>query len=151
MAEQTHRLEIPSSTRHLAEVRRFVERYAREVGLSEEMVDQFRLAVDEACTNVIEHAYRGDESYMISICVTTTRDRFTVVIRDRGRAFEPQRYQSPDLLDLVQQRRDGGFGVHLMRRLMDRVEYRRRGDYNEVALTKYVEAGTSNNGSNASA
>lgn len=147
VAQQTHRLTIPSSTRHLAEVRRFVERYARAAGLPDDAVDQFRLAVDEACTNVIEHAYCGDESREIAVGVTMTRDRFTVVIRDQGRAFEPHKYHSPDLMDLVQQRRDGGFGVHLMRRLMDRVEYRRRGDFNEVALTKYVGESALNNGS----
>lgn len=149
MAQQTHRLTIPSSTRHLSQVRRFVERYAREARLSDDVVDQFRLAVDEACTNVIEHAYAGDESREIAVSVSVTPARFTVVIRDQGLAFEPQKYQSPDLMDLVQQRRDGGFGVHLMRRLMDRVEYRRRGEYNEVALTKYVEDAVQNGATNA--
>lgn len=124
-----------------------MERYAREANLPDEVVDQFKLAVDEACTNVIEHAYCGDTSCDITVAVTITGERFTVVIRDEGRAFEPQSYQSPDLVNLVQQRRDGGFGVHLMRRLMDRVEYRKRGRFNEVALTKYVEDGALKNGS----
>lgn len=141
MAAKTHRLTIPSATQHLARARRFVEKHARECGLPEDVVDRFRLAVDEACTNVIEHAYFGDASKEIGITITATPDRFTVVIRDEGQSFQPQKYQSPNLVDLVHQRRDGGFGVHLMRRLMDRVEYRRRGAYNEVALTKYVEAG----------
>lgn len=147
MAQHTHKLTIPSSTQHLSEVRRFVERYAREAKLQDDVVDQFKLAVDEACTNVIEHAYCGDASCEIAVAVTITDARFTVVIRDDGRSFEPQSYQSPDLINLVQQRRDGGFGVHLMRRLMDRVEYRKRGRFNEVALTKYVEEGAVKNGS----
>jgi serine/threonine-protein kinase RsbW len=137
VSQETHKLKVGSSTSNLAKVRSFVERYARETGFSPETVDEFKLAVDEACTNVIEHAYMGDASRSIELSITITPQYFTVIIRDEGRAFEPSVYRSPNLVDLVQQRRDGGFGVHLMRRLMDRVEYRRRGRFNEVALTKY--------------
>jgi serine/threonine-protein kinase RsbW len=137
VAQETHKLRIGSSTSNLAAVRAFVERYARETGFPAQTVGEFKLAVDEACTNVIEHAYCGDASF-IELSIVITPQYFTVVIiRDEGQAFEPAAYQSPNLVDLVQQRRDGGFGVHLMRKLMDRVEYRRRGRFNEVALTKY--------------
>jgi serine/threonine-protein kinase RsbW len=141
VAQETHKLKIGSSTQNLGDVRRFVERYARESGFSETSVNEFKLAVDEACTNVIEHAYCGDTTCSIEVSITITEQYFTVVIRDEGRAFEPAAYQSPNLVDLVHQRRDGGFGVHLMRKLMDRVEYRRRGRFNEVALTKYHPRG----------
>jgi serine/threonine-protein kinase RsbW len=137
VAQETHKLKIGSATTNLGAVRGFVEQYAREAGFSEATVGEFKLAVDEACTNVIEHAYCGDASCSIEISITITPQYFTVVIRDEGEAFEPAAYQSPNLVDLVHQRRDGGFGVHLMRKLMDRVEYRRRGRFNEVALTKY--------------
>ncbi|MFW5973374.1 MAG: ATP-binding protein [Bacteroidota bacterium] len=144
MTQQEHILTIPSATQYLAEVRRFVEKRARTAGLPDDVVDQFKLAVDEACSNVIEHAYAGEASHTIDIKVVSNAARFTVLIRDQGRSFEPQHYRSPDLFDLVQHRKDGGFGVHLMRRLMDRVEYRRRGSVNEVSLTKYVPEGTLN-------
>lgn len=137
MAQETHKLKVGSSTSNLVAVRDFVERYAREAGFPESTVGEFKLAVDEACTNVIEHAYCGDASCSIELSITITPQYFTVVIRDEGEAFEPASYQAPSLVDLVHQRRDGGFGVHLMRKLMDRVEYRRRGRFNEVALTKY--------------
>src|SRR5690625_2341786 len=86
---------IPSSTRHLSEVRRFVEQHAREAGLSEADVDKFRLAVDEACTNVIEHACKGDETYRITITINIKGPRVTMLIRDDGEAFDPEKY-APD-------------------------------------------------------
>lgn len=147
MAKETHTLKIGSSTNNLAAVRAFVERYADEAGFAHEAVEEFKLAVDEACSNVIEHAYKGDESCNIELCITITPEYFTVVIRDEGQAFEPSAYRQPNIVDMVQQRRDGGFGVHLMRKLMDRVEYRRRGRFNEVALTKYHRSGQESNGS----
>ncbi len=138
MADKTYHMTIPSSTRHLSEIRRFVEQHAREAQLSEADVDKFRLAVDEACTNVIEHACKGDETYRITITINIKGPRVTMLIRDDGEAFDPEKYAPPNLIEMAEKRRDGGFGIHLMRSLMDRVEYRRRGRFNEVALTKYV-------------
>lgn len=128
---------IPSSTRHLGEVRRFVEQHAQEAALPEDVVEQLRMAVDEACSNVIEHAYDGDEDCEINVAVIVAPDRFTIRIRDKGRPFRPQAYRPPDVKRFVQQRRSGGLGVHLMRQLMDRVEYHTRGAVNEVRLIKY--------------
>lgn len=128
---------IRSSTHHLGEVRRFVEEHAHGAQLPDEQVEQLRMAVDEACSNVIEHAYKGDEDCTIEVAVIVAPDRFTVRIRDEGRPFRPQAYTPPDVKQFVQQRRSGGLGVHLMRQLMDRVEYNTQGAVNEVRLVKY--------------
>lgn len=137
MARSTHTLTIPSSTRYLEEVRNFVARHAVKAKFPEQAVEQFKIAVDEACTNVIKHAYRGEDAHRIDIAVIVEKDRFTVRIQDQGRAFRPEVYTEPDIFALAKKRRSGGFGVHIMRRLMDNVEYRQHGGTNEVLLTKY--------------
>lgn len=137
MARSIHKTTIPSSTRYLENVRRFVATHALQADFPEDMVESFKIAVDEACTNIIEHAYKGEDGHTIDIAVIIDSDRFTVRIRDEGEAFDPNRYTEPNLLEFAQHRRAGGFGVHIMRRLMDRVEYRKRGSFNEVCLTKY--------------
>lgn len=137
MARSIHTIKIPSSTRYLEEARRFVETYARAADLAEETVEHFKIAVDEACTNVIKHSYKGDASHQIDLAVIVDNDYFTVRIRDEGQAFQPEFYKEPDIFELAKRRRAGGLGVHMMRRLMDRVEYRKRGKVNEVNLTKY--------------
>lgn len=129
---------IPSATRHLGAVRQFVAERAEAEGLSEESVQALRMAVEEACANIIEHAYAGDASQEIDVAVIADADRFTVRIRDEGEPFRPEKYHTPDVRELVKRRRSGGLGVHLMRRLMDQVEYRTRPEgTNEVRLTKY--------------
>jgi len=138
VARSVHTISIPSSTRYLEDARQFVERYAREAKLKEDTVEQFKIAVDEACTNVIKHAYKGDEAHQIDLTIIFDKNRFTVRIRDEGQAFQPEQYQEPDIFKMAKTRRSGGFGVHIMRRLMDRVEYRTRGKVNEVHLTKYL-------------
>lgn len=137
MAKSVHTLRIPSSTRYLEQVRRFIEKHARNANLADEAIEQFKIAVDEACTNVIKHAYRGDDSQQIDLAVIVEDDRVTVRIRDAGRSFQQEYYTSPDIFELAENRRAGGFGVHIMRSLMDRVEYITRGNKNEVRLTKF--------------
>lgn len=137
MARSIHKLTIPSSTRFLDDVRRFVERHAQAAEFSEDDVARFKLAVDEACTNVIEHAYADEENHEIDVAIIIDSDRLTIRIRDRGRAFNEDSYSPPDIFEYVRRRRGGGLGVHLMHQLMDQVEYKSRGRVNEVHLTKY--------------
>ena len=147
MARFKRNLTIQSSTRFLDDVRRFVERNTVEAGFSSESVEQFKVAVDEACTNVIKHAYSGNESCKVDIEVIVAPDRCTVCIRDEGVAFRPKEYNEPDIFELAKRRQAGGFGVHIMRRLMDHVEYASEGSVNEVRLTKYIKH-HAKNGSN---
>lgn len=137
MPRSVHTLSIPSSTRYLEKVRRFVEVHAREADLADDAIENLKIAVDEACTNVIKHAYRGDGSQQIDLAVIVEDDRFTIRIRDKGRSFEPEAYTEPDIFRFAEHRRSGGFGVHIMRRLMDQVEYSTHGRVNEVRMTKF--------------
>jgi len=123
-------------------VRRFVEQYAREYGFSAEVVDQMCLVVDEACSNVMRHAYGEENAGPIDILVDWDEDKFLIIIRDEGASFDFEKYQKPDLERSIKRRRAGGFGVHIMKRLMDSVEYVRRGRFNEVVLVKLRESET---------
>jgi len=132
-----HTLTVPSSTRYLEDVREFVAQHAVDAEFTPDAVEQLKMAVDEACTNVIEHAYQGQSEQPIDIAVIVQPDRLTVRIRDEGRSFNAAQYREPDLVQFARNRKAGGFGVHIMRQLMDQVEYRTRGRKNECCMTKY--------------
>ena len=149
MARSIHTLAIPSSTQYLEDVRRFVVLHAQEANFTEDAVEQFKIAVDEACTNVIEHAYEGQTNHEVDIAIIVDADRFTVRIRDEGHPFDKSRYREPDLLELTKRGRSGGLGVHIIHRLMDRVEYRTRGRVNEIHMTKYRNVSRAKNGEEA--
>ncbi len=137
MSRRVHTLTIPSSTRYLEDVRQFVESHASRAKFSEDIVEQLKMAVDEACANVIEHAYKGQDEHAIDIAVIVKPDRFTVRIRDEGVGFNQSSYSEPDIRQLAKARQSGGFGVHIIRKLMDQVEYGKRGGKNVLSLTKY--------------
>ncbi len=131
-------ISIPSTTRYLGTLRRFVEAHASSLGFSDDDIEELKLAVDEACTNVINHAYAGNDKGTVELTVKKDTEKFTIIIRDKGRTFEMERYREPDLRKSVSNRRGGGYGVFIMRNLMDDVHYHRSGGTNEVHLVKWL-------------
>ncbi len=99
---------IPSSTRYLEDVREFITRKVRSADFSESVVEQLKIAVDEACTNVIKHAYDGEGEHVIDIAVIITNEKLVVRIRDRGRSFDPNTYSEPNLIEFAKSRKGAG-------------------------------------------
>ena len=136
---KTETIQIESRTERLIAVREFVSDAARTLGFGDEDVSKIALAVDEACTNVIKHAYRFDPSRTIQVSVRTRNGAFEVAIRDDGVQFNPTQVQNPDMKEYLSHYRRGGLGVYLMKSLMDKVEYEMTpGKMNEVRLIKYL-------------
>jgi len=132
---------ILSRTDNLLEVREFVGEAARTFGFSEEDAANIVLAVDEACTNIIKHAYQYATDKEIEVTVFPNHDSFEISIYDSGRSFDPAEIREPDLKEHIGHRKRGGLGVYLMKKLMDKVEYNfHRGKRNEVRLTKYLSS-----------
>ena len=132
-------IQIESRTERLIAVREFVSAAARSFGFNDEDVSKIALAVDEACTNIIKHAYKFDPTKTIKVAVAAENRAFQVVIRDSGNQFNPARLHSPDMKEYLSHYRRGGLGVYLMKSLMDKVEFDiAPGKLNEVRLTKYL-------------
>jgi serine/threonine-protein kinase RsbW len=137
----TARLTVPAAgLADLAAIRTFICDAAAEVDLPPEAVDDLVCAVDEAATNVIRHGYDGAPG---PIEVEVTREGSTLVVRLRDAAplFDPTTYPSPDLELGLDERRPGGFGIHLTRTSVDRVEHRPGAPAgNELTLVKSMAA-----------
>ncbi len=130
---------ILSRTDNLIEVREFVGEAAHAFGFSEEDAANIVLAVDEACTNIIKHAYQYAADKKIEVSIFQNNRSLEIRIFDNGRSFDPSKISRPDLKEHIGHRRRGGLGVYLMKKLMDKVEYNfHRGKLNEVRLIKYL-------------
>ena len=136
--ERQYRLKIPSQTENLELIRLFVSSLAGKMGFNEEDVNKIELAVDEACTNVIEHAYHHDDSKDIDIAITLGLGKLIVVVSDSGNAFNDAHFKLPNMKDYLAELRVGGLGIYLMKTLMDEVDYHTTpGKINEVRMVKY--------------
>ena len=129
-------LTFESSTDHLYEVRNFVEINGNKVGLSEKTIAHISLAVDEACTNIIKHAYGNDLSNKIKVKIETSNNQFTVIITDNGKHFDPNTIPEPNIEKIQKMKKGGGLGMFLMKKLMDEVHYNSKINGNELILIK---------------
>lgn len=129
-------LTIASQTERLNEVREFVSGLARAHGFTEDDVNKITIAVDEACTNIIKHGYNFSPDHRIDVEVLRTGTDFQIVIADKGKHFDPNAIQTPDMKDYFQHFRRGGLGVYLMKRVMDTVEFAKQQDRNVLRMTK---------------
>lgn len=135
--EQKFSLQVPSSTRNLVMIREFVNRVAEQAGLGDAERRQLELAVDEACSNVIEHAYGYDQRQEVTVRATFDDDFVRIAVVDEGTGFDPKQVAQEDLETLVEQRKTGGLGMRLMRSLMDEVRYEiGPGRKNELHMVK---------------
>jgi serine/threonine-protein kinase RsbW len=130
-------LKVPGRSDNLETIRTFVAGVARKVGFGEEDVNKIELAVDEACSNVIEHAYARDERKDIDIDVRIDYQKLTVIVTDHGKSFHFDGVPMPDMKQYLAELRIGGLGIYLMKMLMDEVEYRSEPGRNEVHMAKY--------------
>jgi len=108
---------------NLDEIREFVGEAARQVGFSEKEIYSIQLAADEASTNIIEHAYAGIENGKIEIDCSIAGDELKIVMRDNGKSFNPSSVPEPNVKADLSERKIGGLGMYLMRKLMDEVSY----------------------------
>ncbi len=131
-----HTMTVQASTEHLAEVRDFVAKHAADFGFKKQDVADIRLAVDEAYTNIIKHAYNHDNSKSVDIKLGYNSNTFWVCLLDSGKTFDPSSYREPDVRRRIKQKKRGGVGVYLIKRLMDDVEYTKEGSLNKIRMTK---------------
>jgi serine/threonine-protein kinase RsbW len=117
-----------SSLRHIRSV---ITDLARQVGFPEDEVAKIEMAVDEACTNIVEHAYETKRDWAwkhqnpeIRLTIHTEADRLVIQINDNGRRFDFASYRPVNLLERIRSMRSGGYGIAIMRKFMDEVEYK---------------------------
>jgi serine/threonine-protein kinase RsbW len=115
--QQTFKLSVPSDTVNLAMIRDFVEVSVRRSTIEEADMEKLKLAVDEACANVIEHAYDNDNTHEITVHVWFDDARIEVDVIDSGSPFDPHSHKSLMLEDLVG--RTGGMGIRIMKMATD--------------------------------
>lgn len=116
----------------LDEIRDFVGDIAREGGFGKKDVYNTQLATDEAASNIIEHAYEGVRDGVLDILCGMENDAIKIVLIDYGESFDPSVIPVPDLKADLSERKIGGLGIFLMRKLMDEVHYESREDKSNI-------------------
>jgi serine/threonine-protein kinase RsbW len=147
--ESTGKLQIqtPGHGSYLAYIRALISDLARKVGFAEEEVAKIEMAVDEACSNVLEHAYAPDKKWQwehrdpeIHLDIRTEHGRLVIEINDHGQRFDLSNYQPANLKERIEEMQYGGYGILIMRNFMDEVQYSSSNETgNTLRLVKYLK------------
>lgn len=117
----------------------WLEATLQAAGVGEAVVGELRLVAEEGLSNVIRYAYADQARHSIEVAVEIDGGEVRLVLRDDGRPFDPLAAPAPDLDAPFEQRSAGGLGIHLLRSLVDRADYRREEGANVLRLVRRSE------------
>jgi anti-sigma regulatory factor (Ser/Thr protein kinase) len=136
-------LRFPSEPRYLHMVHQLTKNLAEATGFDSVEAEKIALAVDEAATNVIQHAYQGEPGHQIEVHFDPEGDSLDIVILHDGKPLEAVPVPDFDLDQLVAQKRTGGLGLTIMRQMMDKVEHSRAGTGKSMCvMVRYKQKGS---------
>ena len=131
-------LSLKNDPAEIARLAPLVAEFCARHGLAEATAAQLTLVLDEAITNIISYAFDDSGEHEISVRISLAPGALIAELVDDGREFDPLQVAAPDLAAPLAERAVGGLGVHLMRRLMDDIRYRREGARNHLVLAKRI-------------
>lgn len=123
---------FPGRYESLAEIASYIRQAATQAGLDSLAQYQVETAVDEACTNIIEYAYKGENRGDIECTCVVSEGELTVILVDHGNAFNPNEIPVPDINAPLKDRNTQGLGLYIMRQWMDEVHFEFTSDCGNV-------------------
>src|SRR2546426_10054565 len=149
LKQSTGKLQVhtPSDGSYLSYIRGLVVDLARQIGFPDEEVAKIEMAVDEACSNVVEHAYSTKKEWRwkhrhpeIRLDVRVEDNCLIIEITDHGQQFDFTAYRPDNIEERLREMKTGGYGISIMRQFMDEVQYNSSdATGNTLRLVKYLK------------
>lgn len=118
-----HVFRVPARMESIRVVVAKVRQKAEQVQFDEQAIYQCRLALDEACTNIIEHSYADKPDGEIEVVIRTHDGELSIQLTDFGEPYNPAIVPTPQIGERIENARPGGLGLYMMRTVMDEVSY----------------------------
>ena len=128
----------PCSKKHLADIRNFINKILSNHFDSEIEIHHMVLAVDEVCANLMIHSHKCNPKESIELLIDINNQEVIFEIKDTGNGFNIKNYQEPTIKEIVIEKKKGGLGLMLVKRIMDKVEFIRNENSNICRLKKKV-------------
>lgn len=130
------RCTVPAEASQLAVLNGFLRDSWTEAGLAPAGISGFELALEEVFMNIVLHGARPGATSQVEVCLILGTDTVTMAVEDDGPPFDPLSPPPPDLTASLEDRRVGGLGVYLVRKVIDEVSYLRIAGRNQLRMTK---------------
>ena len=129
-------LTIRSEPANLCKIRKVAREFATACKFDPHEIELIVLGLDEACSNVIRHAYQNLPDGHIRLVCDTLSGRLRFRLRDFGQPCDPAMFSSKLELRSLESVRPGGLGLHFIRKAFDEIQYVCKGDGTELVLIK---------------
>jgi serine/threonine-protein kinase RsbW len=130
------RINIACTTENLKEVRRFVNSTLSKLHIPENEINLIVLAVDEICANRIIHSNQSDKNNQLEVEISDRCEGLEFNIKDTGEFYDNTIQDDPSIPALIKEKRKGGIGLMLVRRIMDSIEVKKEASYTTYTLFK---------------
>ena len=130
-------IKIINDLKQITTVIEWFEAFAMENEMPFAFIQKINIAFDELLNNIISYGYDDDDVHEIDVKIELRGERFIIIISDDGIPFNPFKKDPPDTMLTVEERMIGGLGIHLVKKLMDEYEYKRRINKNIITLIKH--------------
>ena len=133
-------LTVPADRSEFTVLQQWLWSIAAELAIQERIKKQLMVSCDEIFTNIASYAYPdGNGTIEVAIGFISETQCLRIVFSDSGTAFDPLEISEPDTGSALSERKIGGLGMFMVKKMMDSVEYRRQDGKNILTLTKCLE------------
>ena len=131
-------MRIACSKNNLKDIRNFVSQTLQSLCVAQHEIDMMVLAVDEVCANRIIHSNNNDETLYLELKIMEEKQGISFEIMDEGEPFDPNHLPENNIPQLIKEKRKGGLGLMLVRKIMDSFEVKTENEYTVCKLFKRI-------------
>ena len=139
MEHHRHSFKLKIDLTELTTLFRQLQAFGRSANLSEGSIIKLNICLDELFTNIVSHGYGDNLDSSIIFTLTLIDNELTVKIEDEGIPFNPLTVKKPSMVEDLNIIQIGGFGVYIVKELMDDISYRRYRGKNHLTLKKFIQ------------
>jgi serine/threonine-protein kinase RsbW len=138
MPKLEYSFELTNDLSELDRLCQCCEEVGDSIGMTKKAVFEMNLSLEELFTNIISYGFKDGKEHLIKIRLVVENDIMSVRIEDDGIPFNPMDAEEPDLTCSLEECKIGGLGIHLIKKIMDEIQYKRDGDLNILLLKKQI-------------
>jgi len=137
MVSHTYSFELKNNLSELATLCQHLKQFGYVNGLPEACITEINICLDELFTNTVSYGFTDDLEHIIRFSINADHNMLTINIEDEGIPFNPLKKKEPEILDDLINARIGGLGIHIVRKLMDDISYKRKRGKNSLTMKKF--------------
>ena len=138
--DEKFELTVESKLQNLQKISEFIEKTMKHYNIiNVRDIYAVKLSIDEAVTNIIEHAYPNKEGTIRIRATLSSKGNFVVDIMDWGKPFDPTTTEDPNTEIALNERKEGGLGIFFIKKFMDEVKYVRKDNMNLLTVARNIK------------